>query len=78
MIMREGQKQILELDPDCQILRNGSPTSLESLRPVFAQSYQDVLCWLNNQGFISYILANYSVEEVDGSLVSRDIFGNVK
>lgn len=69
---------IFNVEPECQILRMGIPTSLESLRPVTSDDFQDVLCWINGQGTISYIFVNYSVREKDGILVTYDIFGNLK
>ncbi|HKM43101.1 MAG TPA: hypothetical protein VJZ70_03815 [Limnochordia bacterium] len=73
-----GESKIFVLEEDCQILRLGVPTSLDSLRPVTEEAFQDVLCWLNGQGRVAYVLANYSVSEEDGTLVAYDIFGNPK
>lgn len=74
----EGQKQIYELSQDCKILRLGSQVALSSLRPITPNSFQDVLCWVDHRGVVSYILVNYSVQEEDGRLVAYDIFGNLK
>ena len=73
-----GEKMIYELDAECQILRLGSPVSLESMRPVAPSAFQDALCWVNPQGLLSQIWVNYSVREEDGMLVHYDIFGNLK
>lgn len=73
-----GERRIYALEPDCQILRLGIPTSLDSMRPIASNAFQDALCWINGQGFVSHILVNYSVQEKDGSLVAYDIFGNLK
>ncbi len=73
-----GERRIHVLEPDCQILRLGMPTSLESLRPVAPNAFQDALCWVNDQGLISHIFVNYSVLEREGVLVAYDIFGNLK
>lgn len=70
--------EIYVLENDCIILRSGKPTTLDALRPIAPDAFQDVLCWLNSQGLISYIFVNYSIQEEQGILVSRDIFGNVK
>lgn len=78
MLEKDGQKSILELAQDCQILRQGRPCTIESLRPVFPGAYQDALCWFNERGLVSVLLVNYSVQEENGTLVARDIFGNVK
>lgn len=73
-----GEQYIYVLESDCQILRLGVPTSLDSLRPIASEAYQDALCWVNGQGRIAYLLVNYSVSEIDGVLVAYDIFGNLR
>lgn len=73
-----GEKKVLVLAEDCQILRLGRTADVASLRPITPNAFQDALCWINPQGQISCILANYRVQEEDGVLVSYDIFGNLK
>lgn len=70
--------ELLLLAEDCQILRQGAEVALASLRPIAPGALQDVLLWLNGQGLVCLILANYHVQEENGALVSYDIFGNVK
>jgi len=74
----DGVKEIYVLEVDCPILRSGVPVSLESMRPIGVNAYQDALCWVNPQGVIGHILVNYRVQEVDGILHNYDIFGNLK
>lgn len=78
LLKSEGNGHIFVLEDDCAILRHGQETTLEALRPISTGAYQDALCWINPQGKVSYILVNYSVEEIDGALVNYDIFGNRK
>ncbi len=73
-----GEPQIYVVAEDCSILRQGTLTSLASLRPIAPDSFQDALCWVDGQGLISHILVNYFVQEEDGVLVAYDIFGNLK
>ncbi len=78
MLESSGQQRIYLLDADCQILRLGVPVSLESMRPIASNAYQDALCWINPQGLIGHVMVNYTVREQEGILVSYDIFGNLK
>lgn len=79
LLVRIGaEKQIIELAPDCEIIRLGQPSTLIALCPIGPEAYQDALLWLNHYNLASYILVNYYVEEQDGELVSRDIFGKLK
>lgn len=78
LLANNGEKKIFLLEENCQILRQGSPASLNSMRPIAPDAFQDVLCWFNARGLISHIFVNYSVQEEDGILVSYDIFGNKK
>ncbi len=78
MLESDGNTFILILEEDCEIIRHGFPTTLESLRPVTSTDFQDALCWVNPRGLIGCILVNYFVYEEEGSLFSLDIFGNVK
>lgn len=73
-----GERSIYVLESGCQILRFGTPTSLDSLRPITSEAFQDALCWVNGHGRVAYVLANYYVSEEDGVLVAYDIFGNLK
>ncbi len=73
-----GQKSIFVLADDCVILRFGKPSTFEALRPIAPGVYQDALCWVNSHSLLAFILVNYSVVEVDGVLISYDIFGNPK
>lgn len=78
LLASDGVKCIFELEPDCDILRCGCPVALDSARPIAPGVFQDALCWINKQGKIGHMLVNYSVEEAQGVLVNRDIFGNMK
>lgn len=76
MLESSADKRIYVLTSDCQILRSGAPTSLDSLRPIATDAFQDALCWVNCQGHIEYLLVNYSALEQNGILTTYDIFGN--
>jgi hypothetical protein len=78
LLAYDGQGEYLALTDDCLILREGQATSLESLRPIGPDAFQDALCWVNPSGLVELILVNYYVEEENGALVSYDIFGNRK
>ncbi|NLJ81304.1 MAG: hypothetical protein GX335_09805 [Firmicutes bacterium] len=78
LLENEGERRILQLEADCLILRLGKEASLASLRPISGEDFQDVLCWVNPQGFVSFLLINYTILEEKGVLVNYDIFGNVK
>ena len=78
MLEMDGRPHIYLIEPDCTILRQGSPTSLASLRPITEYDLQDALCWINPQNQISCILANYSVCEEGGRLVKSAILGKVQ
>lgn len=74
-----GEKHILLLTADCEILRKGKPTGIASLRPITQNDFQDAIFWVNSHGQVSYVLVNYSIEEEQkGILVKRDIFGNIQ
>ncbi|HHY16126.1 MAG TPA: hypothetical protein GX521_08640 [Firmicutes bacterium] len=78
MLWSDGKTLIFVLEPDCEILRQGCPVALESLRPITSTDFQDALCLINPRGLIDCIFANYFVCEKGGNLISLDIFGNVK
>ncbi|MGI6148300.1 MAG: hypothetical protein ACOYEU_02970 [Limnochordia bacterium] len=69
---------ILELDAGCRIMRGLQEISCTALRPVYPGWYQDGLFMLNSEGRVVEILANYSIREQAGFLVSYDIFGEIK
>lgn len=70
--------ELLLLTEGCRVLRQGAEVAFASLKPIAPDALQDALLWLNDQGLVSLILANYHVQEENGVLVSYDIFGNVK
>ncbi|HHY09613.1 MAG TPA: hypothetical protein GX528_03510 [Firmicutes bacterium] len=78
LISTAGKKLILVLEPDCEILRDGKPTSLQSLRPITATDFQDALFWLNRRGLVSCLWVNYRVSEENGTLQAYNIFGEAK
>lgn len=78
LLEHAGQKEIFQLVEDCQILREGSPVTLSSLRPIAPGAFQDALLWLDHRGEVNLVLANYRVQEEHGVLVNYDIFGNLK
>lgn len=73
-----GEQTILVLDAQCPIYRLGTTVRLESMRPIAPDTFQDALCWIDEQGLVRHVLVNYNVHEEDGVLVAYDIFGNLK
>lgn len=78
LIQTKHGKQILELRPDCQILRSGQEVSIVSLRPVTSNSFQEVLCLMDPKGFVTHLFAHYCIQECTDGLVFYDIFGHIK
>ena len=78
LIKSDQGKRVIELGDDCQIFRRGQKVTIESLRPVAFDSFQEVLCLLDSRGLANHVFVHYCVQEHNGILVSYDIFGYVK
>jgi len=73
-----GGLLILELRPDCRLVRGCQPVTASALRPVKEGWYQDALFVLDSEGRVVEAIVNYTIREEAGFLVLYDIFGNIK
>lgn len=81
-ILIDGEINILEVESDAEILRDGIEISLNSTRPITKERYQDGLFYLNDDGKVEIMIVSYIILEIETSshtvILYYDIFGKLK
>lgn len=81
-VLVNGKMDILLLDEQVKVFRNGRTVQVQSARPIKEGKYQEGLFFINKAGLIEVIVVDYSVEErrtdSGSEMIYYDIFGNVK
>lgn len=81
-ILVDGKLNILKLEDQVEIFRQGEKTCLESARPITDNRYQEGLFFVNEQGKVFMMIVDYSfnaIETPSGTvIIYYNVFGEVK